>query len=174
MKPIVRAADLPRNYNAVDILEHNLAERPDKIALYSPEGQFTFREISNQANQVGHALKRLGVRMGDFVGILSLDVPEWAASFFGTLKIGAIAVGMNTLLKPKEYDYILQDCRARVLIIHQALLPAIEEIRPSQPFLEHIIVIGQSDHPGDLSYAEWISGEPTELETTPTQRDDFC
>jgi benzoate-CoA ligase family protein len=174
MQAILRAADLPRYYNAVDILEHNLAERADKVALYSPEGEFTFQEISQQANQVGHALKRLGLRIGDFVGILSLDVPEWAAAFFGTLKIGAVAVGMNTLLKPKEYDYILRDCRARVLIVHHALLPAITEIRSDQPFLEHIIVIGQNSHPGDLSYAEWIGGEPTELEAAPTQRDDFC
>ena len=32
---VMRAADLPRYYNAVDILERNLAERADKIALYS-------------------------------------------------------------------------------------------------------------------------------------------
>jgi benzoate-CoA ligase family protein len=171
---MMRAADLPRYYNAVDILERNLARRADKVALYSREGTLTFQEISNQTNQVGNALKKLGVRIGDFVGILSLDVPEWVPSFFGVMKIGAIAVGMNTLLKPKEYDYILRDCRARVLIIHQALLPSIEEIRDQQPFLEHIIVIGQPDRAGDLSFAGWISSESTELEIAPTQRDDFC
>ncbi len=171
----MKAADLPLYYNAIEILEHNLAQRADKVALYSRERDgMTFQEVANEANQVGNALKKLGVRMGDFVGILSLDTPEWATSFFGIAKIGGIAIGMNTLLKPYEYTYMLRDSRARVLIVHQALLPSIEEIRDEADFLEHVIVIGQPDREGDLVYADWISGESTELEAAPTHRDDYC
>ncbi len=169
----MRAAELPLFYNAVDILERNLAARPDKVALYSRERNMTFREVSNEVNQVGHALKKLGVRMGDYVGILCLDGPEWVTTFFGTVKIGAIAVGLNTLLKPPEYDYILRDCRARVLIVHAMLLPLIEPIRAEQSFLEHVIVVGTSQ-PGEINYRNWIAGEPTSLAAAPTHRDDFC
>src|SRR4051812_44545392 len=107
--------DLPLQYNCVQMLEHNLAERPDKIALYSVERNMTFRQVSQEVNQVGNALKKLGVRIGDFVAILSLDLPEWVASFFGVLKVGGVAVGMNTTLTPKEYAYMLDDSKARVL-----------------------------------------------------------
>ena len=118
----MRAADLPLYYNAVDILERNLEARAEKVALYSAERQMTFREVAEEANQVGNALKWLGVRFGEFVAILALDGPEWVASFFGTLKIGAVAVGLNTLLKAHEYEFILRDSRARVLIVHEALI----------------------------------------------------
>ena len=171
---IMRAADLPLYYNAVDILERNLPERANKVALYSRQRNMTFRDVANEANQVGNGLKKLGVRMGDFVGILSLDVPEWVASFFGILKIGGIAIGMNTLLKPHEYEYILRDSRARVLIAHEMFLPAIDEIRDKLEFLEHVIVIGSPQRAGDVAYADWIKGEPTTLEAAPTHRDDFC
>src|SRR5437899_1606550 len=97
----MRIADLPLHYNCVDILERNLAKRPDKVALYSLEREMTFQEVSREVNQVGHALKKLGVRIGDYVAILSLDLPEWITSFFGTLKVGGIAVGMSTTLVPK-------------------------------------------------------------------------
>jgi benzoate-CoA ligase family protein len=170
----MRAADLPLYYNAVDILERNLPERAGRVALYSLEREMTFQEVADEVNQVGNALKRLDVRMGEMVGILSLDVPEWVTSFFGTLKIGAIAVGMNTLLTPREYAYMLRDCRARVLIVHESLLPVIEEIRDDQPFLEHVIVIGAGGRAGDIPYREWIDGESTELAAAPTHRDDFC
>jgi benzoate-CoA ligase family protein len=169
----MRAADLPLYYNAVDVLERNLAQRGDKTALYSLEGNMTFQEVADEVNQVGHALKKLGVRMGDYVGILALDGPQWVTSFFGTVKIGGIAVGMNTLLTAEEYDYILNDCRTRVLIVHEALLPALEGILDGQGFLEHIIVIGQAPE-GGRSHAGWIAGEPTELEAAPTHREDFC
>lgn len=169
----MRAADLPLNYNAVEILEHNLAERSDKTAIYSDSRNMTFAEVAAEANKVGNALKRLGVRMGDYVGILSFDVPEWVTTFFGTLKIGGIAIGMNTLLTPGEYDYILRDSRARVLVVHEGLLPRLAEIRPSQQFLEHIIVIGQAEA-GTVSYVDWIAAESAELDRAPTHRDDFC
>lgn len=170
----MRASDLPLYYNAVDILERNLATRADKVALYSPQREMTFRQVSDEVNQVGHALKALGVRIGDYVGILLLDGPEWVTTFFGTVKIGGIAIGMNTLLKPHEFAYILNDSRARVLIVHEALLPAIEEVRSELAFLEHIIVVGSQGREGYPSYSDWIHGRPTELEAAPTHRDDFC
>jgi len=170
----MRAADLPLYYNAVDILEHNLPARADKIALYSLERTMTFEEVANEVNQVGNALKKWDIHMGDFVGILCLDRPEWVTSFFGTVKIGAIAMGMNTLLTPRQYAYMLRDSRARVLIVHESLLPAIEEIRADQPFLEHVIVVGRPSRAGDIAYDDWISGESTGLEAALTHRDDFC
>ncbi|MDH3604247.1 MAG: benzoate-CoA ligase family protein [Candidatus Tectomicrobia bacterium] len=170
----MKAADLPRYYNAVDILERNLTERSDKTALYSLEREMTFREVSNEVNQVGHALKRFGVRFGDVVGILVPDSAEWVTSFFGAIKIGAIALGMNTLLKPHEYDYILRDSRARVLIVHESLLPAVEPILDQPRELPHVVVIGYPARGEDVAFHPWISREPTDLEVETTHRDDFC
>ncbi|HJL70372.1 MAG TPA: AMP-binding protein, partial [Anaerolineales bacterium] len=69
----MKAADLPTYYNAIDILERNLPERAQKTALYSDERNMTFQDVASEANRVGNALRKLGVRMGDYVGILSLD-----------------------------------------------------------------------------------------------------
>lgn len=169
----MRASDLPQYYNAVDILEHNLEERADKVALYSPSRNLTFQEVADEANQVGNALKKMDLRIGERVGILTWDSPEWITTFFGTIKSGGVGIGMNTLLTPKEYDYILRDSHARILVVHEDLLPKIEEILDGQPFLEHIIVAGE--HDGNyLTYNEWIAGESTELETLQTHREDFA
>ncbi len=170
----MKAADLPLYYNAVNILEHNLATRADKGALYSAERELTFRQVADEVNQVGNALKRLDIRMGEYVAILSLDCAEWVTSFFGTLKIGAITVGMNTLSKPQEHAYVLRDSRARALIVHRALLPALEPIRAELDFVKHIIVIGGGGQPGALDFAEWIKDESTEMSVAPTHREDFC
>ncbi len=170
----MRAAELPERYNAVDILERNVPARADKVALYSRARAMTFREVSEEANQVGNALRASGVRVGEYVGLLAPDIPEWVTCFFGTIKIGAIAIGMNTLLTPAEYEYILSDSRARVLLVHESLLPKIEPIRDRLPFLQHLIVIGQGGLAGDPSYTHWLAGQPTTLEAEPTHRDDFC
>jgi acyl-CoA synthetase (AMP-forming)/AMP-acid ligase II len=76
-------------YNAVDILERNLEARGEKTALLSAERELTFRQVATEADQVGNALRRLGVRQDDTVGLLCLDSAEWVTAFFGILKVGA-------------------------------------------------------------------------------------
>src|SRR5213592_3076442 len=170
----MKISDLPFHYNCVDILEHNLVKRADKIALYSAEREMTFRQVSEEVNQVGNALKKRGVRIGDAVAILSLDLPEWVTSFFGVLKVGGVAVGLSTTLTPKEYAYILDDCRARILIVSECLLRQIEPIQAERQFLEYVVVIGHPSHNSHLPFTHWIEGESTELAAAATHREDFC
>ena len=171
---VLRADDLPLYYNAVDILEHNLTTRADKIALYSDARTLTFREVDAEVNQVGHALRGLGVRYGESVALILLDTAEFVTTFFGTLKIGAVAASFNTLLTPEEYRFMLRDCRARVVVIHEALLPKLEAIRDELPDLAHVVVVGSPLRDDDASYAAWIAHQPTSLWAAHTHREDAC
>ncbi len=170
----MRAADLPLYYNMCAILEHNLDSRADKTAILSDDGSMTFGEVCSQVNQVGNALNRLGVRLGDCVAILSPDRPEWATAFFAIGKIGGVALGMNTLLKVEEYDYILGDSRARVLIVHDSLLATIQPVLAGHSTLQKIIVIGDAGDSGHTTFNDWIAGESDSLDSAHTHRDDFC
>ncbi len=176
---MMRATDLPIAYNAADILEHNVSVRGDKTALFSLERNLTFQQVSDESNQVAHALKKLDVRFGETVAILCLDQPEWVTAFFGTLKVGAVAAGLNTLMTSADLDYILHDCRARVLLIHASLWGTLEPILPEQPFLEHVVLIGEGrekrvEGRGAVAYEEWIAGESKVFEIEQTHREDFA
>jgi benzoate-CoA ligase family protein len=171
-----RASELPERYNAVEILERNLENRADKVALLTADREVTFAEVCAEVNRVGNALIRAGVRPGDRVAILSLDTAEWAIAFFACLKIGAVAVGMNTLLTSAEQAYMLVDSGARILLVHAALLPAAREALGQVPAVEHVVVIGgEGEAEGDraVSYESWIAEESAELAAADTHRDDF-
>ena len=170
----MKASDLPINYNMCEILEHNLEHRADKTALLSEHGTMTFREVSNQVNQIGNALTRLGVRFGECVAILCPDRPEWVTTFFATAKIGGVVLGMNTLLTTEEYDYILKDARVRVLVIHDSLLELVEPILRNHNILSKVIVIGADEGANYTTFTDWIDSEDNKLEVERTHRDDFC
>ena len=173
---ILRATDLPQHYNAADILQNNLPHLGDKTALFSLERNLTFQQVDAESNQVANGLKKLGVRFGEAVAILCLDQPEWVTTFFGTLKIGAVAAGLNTLMTSADLDYILRDCRARVLVIHTSLWNTLKPILQDQPHLEHIILInGENDtFNGCLGYESWLKDEPTTFKTENSHREDFA
>jgi benzoate-CoA ligase family protein len=197
----VRAADLPARYNAAEILEHNLSERAGKTALSGPAGERTFAQVADEANRVGNALRSLGLRPGDTVALLLPDLPEWPACFFGTLKAGGIALGVNTLLMPAEHTYILADSEARVLIAHASLRGAAAEALRSGgaagtaegglPDLEHVVIVGgQVDEAeaedavgggADLGkrlpvhdYEAWTAAASPELDPAPALRTDLA
>ena len=96
-----------------------------------------------------------------------------AASFFGAIKIGAVPVPINTLLKPVDYSYLLNDSRARVAIVSEALLPLIKAI-PGQclRFLETILVVGTESWPGILNFADTLSESSSILDAVSTSKDD--
>jgi benzoate-CoA ligase len=110
--------------------------------------------------------------MEERVLLLLLDTPDFAACFFGAIKIGAVPVPVNTLLRPSDYQYLLNDSHARVAVVSQALLPQVEAIpRENLPFLEHVVVAGDPAH-GTHSLSELVNAAPAELDPAPTLRDD--
>jgi benzoate-CoA ligase family protein len=169
------AADLPRWYNAVEILERNLEHRAHETAIVTAERSWTFHDVAREVNRVGNALLEMGVRRGDRVAILCLDTAEWAVTFFACLKVGAVAVGMNTLLTPRELRHILIDSDARVLLVHDALLAEALEAMTEEARIEHVVIVGDSGAlpPGAITYDAWIHEASDQLETIRTHRDDY-
>jgi benzoate-CoA ligase family protein len=146
--------------------------RGDSVAIVdaSSDREITYRDVLAQVNRTGHALRRLGVRPEERVMLLLPDVPEFAYAFFGAIKVGAVAVPVNTLLKPHDYEYLLNDSRARALVVDARLLPLIEPIRPSLRHLRHLLVVGEAS--GDTSYAAAVSVESEELSAETMSEDD--
>src|SRR5437879_13653682 len=99
------------------------------------------------------------------------DVPEFAYCFWGAIKLGAVPIPTNTLLTPRDYEYILSDSRAVAAVLSASLLPAIAEVRPRLGFLRHVAVVGEAAR-DTLAFADLIRAEPTELAPAPTTRDD--
>src|SRR3984885_1351830 len=155
---------LPYEFNAaVYFIDRHIAEgRGAKVAIECGDIQVTYRQLFDRVNQVGNGLRSLGVRIEERVLLLLLDTPEFAVSFFGAIKIGAVPVPVNTLLKPADYKYLLNNSRARVAIVSEALLPLIQSTPPSEfRYLEEIIVVG-SDIPHGLLSFEHLAGESSD------------
>lgn len=140
----VPLVSIPDQFNAASaFLDSNLdAGRGAKTAIYYEGQQFTYAEIATQANQVGNGLRNLGVDIEQRVALVLLDSPAFAATFFGAMKIGAVPVPVNTLLRPPDFVYILNDSRSRALFISAPLWPTVQSILPQLAYLRHVIVVG--------------------------------
>jgi benzoate-CoA ligase len=166
---------LPDEFNAATyFVDRHIAEgRGKKTAIQCEERIVTYQQLFEMANRAGNYLRKLGVRIEERVFLLLFDTPEFAASFFGAIKIGAVPVPINTLLKPADYNYLLNDSRARIAIVSEALLPQIKAIpRQSLKFLEAILVVGIESWPGMLNFAQALSESSSTLDASSTSKDD--
>jgi len=169
----VPAIEIPRAYNAAaDFVERNILEgRADRIALRCAGRSFTYGQTAELVNRTGNALRELGAEMETRVVLLLPDSPEFVASFFGAIKIGAVPVPLNTLLRAADYEYFLNDSRAKVAIAHQSLWPEVAKIRDRLGYLRHALIVGTAE-PGRLSFETCISSAASDLEPANTCRDD--
>ena len=165
--------ELPERLNAAAVfVDVHLAEgRADKPAILCGDRTVTYQDLYQAVNRFGRALKELGVRMEERVALLLPDSPEWAFTFFGAMKIGAVAVPMNTMLLPKDYEYLLNDSRSRVLVVAPSLLDRITQIRDRLKYLNEIIVTGE-EREGCLSLESVIENASPDLAPVDTSKDD--
>ena len=168
--------DLPELFNAADyFVDRNVREgRGDKVAVLCEDRVFTYLQVQEGVNRFGNALKSLQVRMEERVALLLLDSELYPQAFFGAIKIGAVPVCLNTLNRSKDFEFYLNDCRARVLVVDAELLEQIEPIRANLSFLEHIVVANGSACHADLSIDALVSPQSASLSSAPTCRDDAC
>src|SRR5688500_18877480 len=111
-------------------------------AIVTPAGATTYRELLHLAARAGNVLRGLGLEPEQRVALLLPDGVEWAATFFGALRIGAVAVPLNTRLRPAEWVALLRDSRARVLIADAALLAELRSALTDLPYLRAVIATG--------------------------------
>jgi benzoate-CoA ligase family protein len=169
------ADTIPRTYNfAADILARNLdAGRGGKVAYIDGRGSTTFGELAERVERFGHALRTLGLRREERILICLTDTIDFPTAFLGAVKAGIIAVPINTLLTEEDYAYMLEDSRARLLILSDELYPKFAAAIDASKDLAHVVVSGDKAH-GQTPFAELLKSAPAEPYTAPTTRDDMC
>jgi benzoate-CoA ligase len=159
---------------ATYFVDRNVAEgRGNNVAIEYGDQCITYRQVLDNVNRFGNALKgRLGVRIEERVLLLLLDCPEYAYSFFGAIKVGAVPIPTSTLFKPADYEYLLNDSRARVVVVSEALLPQLQAIpRERLRYLRDVIVVGAAPE-GAHAFDALLAEQSPELEAEPTSKDD--
>jgi benzoate-CoA ligase family protein len=167
--------ELPDIYNAATtFVDENIKRgRGGKVAIYYGDQQITYQQVFENVNRAGNALKNLGIEIEQRVLLILPDSPEFAYSFFGAIKIGAVAVPINPWMFAKDYEYLINDSRARAIVVHESTLPEIEKIWDRTPFLKQIIVVGTPKGKA-LAYETLVAQASDKLDAEQTTRDDVC
>ena len=128
---------------AAHFVDRHLAEgRGARVAHRAGGRALTWADVADAADRCGNALAELGVEIENRVLLVLDDGPAFVSAFWGTVKLGAVAVPVNPLMTADDYAFLLEDSRAKVAVVEPAVAPKILAARERCPFLRAVIVAG--------------------------------
>lgn len=160
--------------NFIDRLAKVYGERPvfflDSELSYSffSGSEISYRTLSQFTNRIGNALLRLGVKAGDRVGLVTYNRVELAFAEFACMKIGAIPVPLNFMLKANEISYQMENSGAKVLITDYDVFRNNIKDASRVPTIETWIMVTEREKPdGFYSLKEIMENASDNLEPAP-------
>ena len=164
-------------YNAAeDLLGRNLvAGRGDKTAVIDKNGEYTYKDLYRRARQFANVLVDLGVQAEQRIVLCMHDTVAFPVCFLGAILAGVVPIPVNTRLTENDYDFILTDSRARVLVVSPDLLGAFRDQLDSHGNLNHVLIDGECSAPGPgQTLGRLIDTAPVDFHTVKTKSDDMC
>jgi benzoate-CoA ligase family protein len=165
---------VPDRYNVCDLLDANLARgRAEKSAVLSGETRLSYDDLYQQSCAMGRALSALGVRREERVVLILDDSPAFAIAFWGAMRIGAVPVPVNPLLRVDDFRFFVDDTYARVVIVEPAYLERLDQALDDIRDGVLIVSTGQAAQ-GVVSLGELLAAHRGELTRADTHRDDMA
>ena len=168
--------EVPEHYNfAFDVVDR-WGEDTTKLAMLwvneqGDEKRLTFRDFTERSNQLGNALRTMGIRKGDRLLIMLPRVPEWWEAVLGIMKLGAISMPGTTLLTPKDVAYRIQAAEAVAVITDEEGALKVERVAHECPTLRLKIILGP-EREGWVNYTRAVASAVSPLKPEPTRSDE--
>jgi long-chain acyl-CoA synthetase len=154
------------------------AEAPERPAVKLDDIVLPYAALEEAAARAAGLLRSRGVGSGDRVGMQLPNVPYFPFVYFGALRLGAVVVPMNPLLKGREVEYHLSDSGAKLMVAWHDFADAAEQgaaaagadcivVKPGEfePLLgsaapvREVVEVGDDD-PAVIIYTSGTTGTP--------------
>ena len=147
--------------NTTDFLNISNAICPDRDVMIFDGKRWAYGKTSERVNKLANALKGLGIKRGERLGMLEVNCSQYVEAYFAAAKVGAIFVPLNFRAKEKELSYMIGNAGAKMLIVGERYLEMVDGIHSELPTVEHCVSLGKGE--GNwLSYEGLLSSAPSE------------
>jgi len=134
------------------MLEEAVRRYKEKTAIISGNDRLSYAEVDAVSNKIANYLLKLGVSKGDRVAMLLSSSLEFVTVFLGIIKIGAIAVPLDTKCKLDEYASLLDNCRPGILVAESNFLEVLMPVSTRFSYIQNVITVGNG---GDGQFVDY-------------------
>lgn len=141
--------NLIERVNVGDIVTRAAELYPARAAIVDGDRSTDYATLDAQVNRLGSALLGLGLAHQDVVAVMARNCAEMLVAYFACTRAGLICAPVNLGLRPAEIAWCLNDAKAKVLIVEDALGEAVTEVLAQPvPSIAHRFHIGRAGSDG--------------------------
>ena len=147
------------------------------LALIHRERRLTYAELEALVNRFGNALAANGVGRGDRVLLLLKDTPDLVAAFLAAMKVGGVAVALNTRWAARDLRFAIADSACRAMVIDRDFLDLFDEAVSGGAHRSPVLVVcGAASEPAApaVSLEAFLRDRPDRLESAPMSPEDMA
>jgi long-chain acyl-CoA synthetase len=159
-----------RRSSVAGMFRDNVAAGGEKPMFRFQGTTVTWAEHHQRACRVSQALAADDVEPGDRVAFLDRNGLEYFEVLFGGAFGGAVDVAVNWRLAPAEMAAVIDDSRAKILVIHPEFVPCLAAMESRLPWVTRVVVLGDPKADADMGgasdlgrrvgYEDWLSDRP--------------
>lgn len=151
------------NESVVALFEKQVDVSKEKIAAVYENTNITYDQLNKKSNQLAYKLRKLGIGREDCVAILARKSIQVVVGVCGILKSGAAYVPIDASYPAERMQYIINDCKPKVIILYQVELPfdvdiPVVHLEENTEWTEPEDNVVQVNQPEDLAYCIYTSG----------------
>ncbi|RNF82344.1 non-ribosomal peptide synthetase [Montanilutibacter psychrotolerans] len=159
--------DIPFDVPLHALVEAQVAQRPDAVAIEHDGNRLTYAELDAQADALANVLVAHGAGPGELVGLFVERSPRMLVALLGVLKAGAAYVPLDPGYPAERLAFMLEDAAARLVVTERDLLPQLPVSTARPVLIEDALRDGNPDRtnraasgvgPEDLAYVIFTSG----------------
>jgi acyl-CoA synthetase (AMP-forming)/AMP-acid ligase II len=145
-------------------LHRAIQQTPDEPAIVFGERMRTWREQAERVARMAGALRELGVRDGERVGILAGNSDRYAEYLLAVPWANGVLNPCNPRWTPTELTSALRESETTILLVDDTAATYVPALVDAYPDLKTVIHVGDGAPPeGMLGYEELIAGaQPVE------------
>jgi acyl-CoA synthetase (AMP-forming)/AMP-acid ligase II len=147
--------------------DYRAREQADQDFAIQGDRRMTYRNAAAQVNRMAHALIDSGLQLGDRIAVLSKNSIEYGLLYYACSKAGVVPVPLNYRLAAPEWNYIINDSGAKLIIASDDYAGAVDGFRNELGSVEQYVGInteGMDGMEGWEDFSRWTAGK---AETSP-------
>ena len=113
-----------------DLFAHITRTHASHNALVYNEQRFTFDDLRTRAYTLAQALQQRGIRVGDRVGLMFRNSPDYVSAYWAILNAGALAVPLNDHYQQNEILYFIDACELKLILTNENFRALCESVLP--------------------------------------------
>ena len=140
------------------LLSNSAHKYPERLAIISEEGRWTYKAFNERVNRLAGALMNVGLKKGDRIAILFYNCSYFVEVYFAAVKIGLVPTPVNFRFAGSEIVYVLNDSQPRMLFYGPEFEKTLLGVRDQLVSVRHFV----SPHNGAsflaADYEDFLSG----------------